>query len=237
MKNNTSQQVIGIPICSAAYLLPNRSCGKYLPQFPAQYQLDFPCPKQNKSNSVINRMGKIGRKADKFVREHEMLLVGDEAVKLAPKISETVKGKLSLGAKILQRGGVEKVFKETFSGGVQGERLMKASQCCLFTTAGPIAGLLFISSHRIAFCSHKSIKITSPDGQLLHRFHYKVMIPIRKINRAYQSVNVAKPSQKYIQVATVDDYEFWFTGFLNCRKTFNYLQDAIARFSTLQQEL
>ncbi|KAK6921488.1 GRAM domain [Dillenia turbinata] len=228
MKNNTLQQVIGIPIYPAAYLLPNRSCGKYLPQYPAQFQLDFPCSKQNKSNSVINRMGKIGRKADKFVREH--------AVRLAPNISETVKGKLSLGAKILQRGGMEKVFRETFSG-VQGERLMKAYQCCLFTTAGPIAGLLFISTHRVAFCSHKSIKITSPDGQLLHRFHYKVMIPIKKINRAYQSVNVAKPSKKYIQVATVDDYEFWFMGFLNYQKTFNYLQEAITRFSTSQQEL
>lgn len=36
-------------------------------------------------------------------------------VRLAPKITETVKGKLSLGAKILQVGGVEKIFNQLFN--------------------------------------------------------------------------------------------------------------------------
>ncbi|PNY07406.1 hypothetical protein L195_g003902 [Trifolium pratense] len=87
-------------------------------------------------------MNMFGRKADGFahgVREH---------VKLGPKITDMVKGKLRLGARILQ--------------------------CYLSTTSGPIAGLLFISTHKVAFCSEKSIKISSPKGEFL-RAHYKTI--------------------------------------------------------------
>lgn len=93
-------------------------------------------------------------------------------VRLAPKITETVKGKLSLGAKIIQVGGVEKIFKQLFSV-KEGEKLLKACQCYLSTTAGPIAGLLFISKNKVAFCSERSLKFYSPSGELI-RVHYKV---------------------------------------------------------------
>ncbi|PNX92491.1 hypothetical protein L195_g015629, partial [Trifolium pratense] len=87
------------------------------------------------------------------------------------KITNTVKGKLRLGARILQVGGVEKVFMQIFSV-KDGEKLLKASQCYLSTTSGPIAGLLFISTHKVAFYSERSIKISSPKGELI-RVHYK----------------------------------------------------------------
>ena len=93
-------------------------------------------------------------------------------MRLGSKFSETVKGKLSLGARILRLGGVKRVFKKNF-GGREGERLLKASQCYLSTTAGPIAGLLFITTQRVAFCSERSIKLSSPNGELV-RIHYKV---------------------------------------------------------------
>lgn len=94
------------------------------------------------------------------------------AVRLGQKIRETVKGKLNLGAKILQVGGLRKVYKQLFSVR-EGEKLLKACQCHLSTTTGPLAGLLFISTHKLAFCSDKSLKFSSPTGELL-RFHYKV---------------------------------------------------------------
>jgi len=93
-------------------------------------------------------------------------------VRLGPKITDTVKGKLSMGARILQVGGVEKVFMQLFSVG-EGEKLLKASQCYLSTTSGPIAGLLFISTEKVAFCSDRSIKVSSPNGEDI-RVHYKV---------------------------------------------------------------
>jgi len=83
-----------------------------------------------------------------------------------------VKGKLRLGAKILKVGGLEKFFKKLFSVS-EGEKLLKASQCYLSTTDGAIAGLLFISTNSISFWSERSIKLPSPNGELL-RLHYKV---------------------------------------------------------------
>ena len=96
------------------------------------------------------------------------------AVRMGPKLTETMKGKLSLGARILRVGGVEKVFKQKFSVR-EGDKLLKASQCYLSTTAGPIAGLLFISTDKLAFCSERSIKLSTPTGEFL-RYHYKVIL-------------------------------------------------------------
>jgi hypothetical protein len=67
---------------------------------------------------------------------------------------------------------VEKIFKQLFVVS-EDEKLLKASQCYLSTTAGPIAGLLFISTEKVAFCSERSIKFSSPSGKSV-RVHYKV---------------------------------------------------------------
>ncbi|CAK8574251.1 unnamed protein product [Lathyrus sativus] len=143
------------------------------------------------------------------------------------KMSDTVKGKLRLGARILRVGGVEKVFMQLFSV-TDGEKLLKASQCYLSTTAGPIAGLLFISTHKVAFCSEKSIKITSPKGEFV-RVHYKVSIPHEQIQHVNQSQNVKKPSEKYIEIVTVDGFDFWFMGFFNYQRALTYLQEAVSQ--------
>ncbi|KAL0315132.1 UNVERIFIED_CONTAM: GEM-like protein 4 [Sesamum calycinum] len=94
------------------------------------------------------------------------------------------------------------------------------------TPAGPIAGLLFISNNRVAFCSERSIKLSSATGKPL-KAHYKVMIPLRKIKRAGESENLKKPTQKYVEIVTDDNFEFWFMGFLNHGRTLKYLQQAI----------
>ncbi|XP_054809307.1 GEM-like protein 6 [Prosopis cineraria] len=176
--------------------------------------------KKSKVNPVLAKMNKLSRRADSFVngvREH---------VRVGPKMSETVKGKLRLGSKILKVGGVEKVFIEMLSV-KEGERLLNASQCYLSTTSGPIAGLLFISTHKVAFCSDRSIKVSSPTGTLT-RIHYKVLIPLEKIKCVSKSENVKKPSQKYMEIVTVDDFDFWFMGFFNYQKALKYLQRALS---------
>ncbi|KMT20543.1 hypothetical protein BVRB_1g005270 [Beta vulgaris subsp. vulgaris] len=162
------------------------------------------------SKLVVSKMRKQGERSHRF----------------ANGIKEHVKGKLSLGAKLLRLGSMEKVCKQVFSVR-EGERLLKASHCCLSTTAGPIVGLLFISTEKLAFCSDRSIvKLSSPTGELL-RFRYKVVIPLRKIERANQRENTKKASKKYLQLNTTDEFEFWFMGFLNYKKMFKCLQEAI----------
>ncbi|KAI4328571.1 hypothetical protein L6164_020912 [Bauhinia variegata] len=195
--------VMGVPISSSK---------RYLPDLEGHYNNSTTKSKQNRKSFLFKLSLANG------VREH---------VRLGSKISDTVKGKLSLGARILQVGGVEKVFMQLFSVR-EGERLLKASQCYLSTTSGPIGGLLFISTHKVAFCSDRSIKISTPEGELI-RIHYKVLIPIGKIRCVNQSENEKKPSQKYIQLVTVDHFDFWFMGFLNYSKALRYLEQAISR--------
>ncbi|KAM3338977.1 hypothetical protein P3S68_031063 [Capsicum galapagoense] len=94
-------------------------------------------------------MNKLGERMDclaQGIRKHD---------ELKPEAKETLKGKLSLGAKILQVGGLEKIFQQKFSA-KDDEKLLKVSQCYLSTTDGPIAGLLIISTEKIAFCSERS---------------------------------------------------------------------------------
>ena len=50
------------------------------------------------------------------------------AVKMGPNLSEILKGKLSLGARIIQEGGRGNIFKSVF-GMQEKELLLKASQC------------------------------------------------------------------------------------------------------------
>ncbi|KAI3982839.1 hypothetical protein MKX01_010322 [Papaver californicum] len=112
-------------------------------------------------------------------------------------------------------------------GGVEvGEKLLKVSRCYLSTTAGPIAGLLFVSTEKIAFCSEKSLNISSTNGGFI-RTPYKVVIPIEKIKRVEESQNINKPKQKYIEIVTVDHFDFWFMGFVNYGKAFRTLQKSI----------
>uniref|UniRef100_A0A803MNU1 GRAM domain-containing protein n=1 Tax=Chenopodium quinoa TaxID=63459 RepID=A0A803MNU1_CHEQI len=137
-------------------------------------------------------------------------------------MNKLVKGKLSLVR------GFDKVFRRVFSVR-EGEQLLRTSRCSLYTTAGPIAGRLFVSSEKLAFCSDRPIaKVSSPAGEPL-RFHYKVVIPLRKINKLNQSENSKKPSQKYLEIVTADEFEFWFMGFVSYSKTLKCLQQAVSQ--------
>ncbi|KAK4841325.1 hypothetical protein QYF36_002708 [Acer negundo] len=192
----------------------------YLPAEPDHIHSSANGYKQRKVDSVLKRMNKLGKKAD------NLALGIQEHVRLGTKMSETVKGKLCLGARIVKVGGVDKIFSNLFSV-KEGEKLLKACQCYLSTAAGPIAGLLFISTDKVAFCSETSLKFYSSNGELL-RLHYKVLIPVEKIKRVNQSENMKKPSQKYMEINTLDGFDFWFMGFLNYQKAFKYLHQAIS---------
>ncbi|KAM7262028.1 hypothetical protein ACFE04_021105 [Oxalis oulophora] len=178
--------------------------------------------RRRRVNSMLYGITKLGKNLKRVENFADRVL---DHVRLGTKVTDIVKGKLILGARIVQLGGVDKIFKKCF-GLMRGEKLLKVSQCYLSTTASPIAGLLFISSHKIAFRSERSIKVSSSNGESL-RFHYKVTIPVTNIKRVDQCQNVDKPSQKYIEIVTADNFDFWFMGFLNHQKSLAALQQAI----------
>ncbi|KAJ4973387.1 hypothetical protein NE237_006561 [Protea cynaroides] len=221
MKSPFQDHVVGIPVGSVSYTV-EESAGKTasLSETATPYFLSTPsneCPisKQNREDTLIEWIHKLGKKL-----MISRMGFASMVIRLGPKASATLKGKLMLASKILQQGSMEKLFKQIFNVRA-GEKLLNASQCYLSTTAGPIAGLLFISTERIAFYSESSLKFTLPTGELIRT-------PDKKIKGANQSENVKKPTQKYIQVVTVDRFEFWFMGFLNYQKAFKYMQLSIS---------
>ncbi|KAI0510182.1 hypothetical protein KFK09_010782 [Dendrobium nobile] len=178
--------------------------------------------KQSKVKSLTNWVSKFTSKADNLaqgIRDH---------VNLGPKITETVKSKISLGTRIVQAGGIQRVFRQSFSFR-KGEKLLKAFQCYLSTTAGPIAGLLFVSNKKIAFISDRPLTTVSSDGEVI-KVPYKVLIPIKKIESTNQIEQMGSQSKRFMQIVTVDNFEFWFMGFLCYQSCVKYLKSAIGQF-------
>ncbi|CAD6243376.1 unnamed protein product [Miscanthus lutarioriparius] len=227
----TEGHVVGIPVSTRAY-------GIEEPDFPAEETQtpdrgEFPSSFQYSSHShdatssttpttdrPTSNQHAASRKGDKIhgIKEH---------VTLGPKLSETVKGKLSLATKILQAGGVEKMFRQWFSVD-KNEKLLRASQCYLSTTAGPIAGMLFVSTARVAFRSDRSLAVSTPRGDRAGRAPYKVTIPLWKVKCVRPSENMHRPEQKYVHLATNDGFEFWFMGFVTYNKSLHHLERAVA---------
>ncbi|KAL8201448.1 hypothetical protein R6Q57_012787 [Mikania cordata] len=146
--------------------------------------------------------------------------VSKNHVGIGHKLLEIVKHKLTYGSKILQGNAFRKSFSTR-----DGEKLLHASGCYIYTTAGAIAGKLFISTDRVSFCSDRSLKIYSTTGRLL-KFQYKVSVPLEKINGVGERMNLKRPSKKYLKFVTVDDFNFWFLGFPNYKKTLECLRQA-----------
>uniref|UniRef100_A0A0E0M921 GRAM domain-containing protein n=1 Tax=Oryza punctata TaxID=4537 RepID=A0A0E0M921_ORYPU len=213
MEGFNQEHVIGIPLASFAYA-EEKIERKTSPSSLVH--------KKGKKNSIIYRMSKLSQKTDSYVQGFK------EHITLGPKISDTLKGKLSLGAKVLQAGSIDKVFRQYFQVD-KDEKLLKAFQCYLSTTAGPIAGMLFISTEKIAFHSDRHLDLTSPKGGIT-RVPYKVLIPAKRIKSAAVRENLYNPDEKYIDVITVDGFDFWFMGFISHTKSFEYLQRVISEF-------
>ena len=57
---------------------------------------------------------------------------------------------------------------------------------------------------------------------------FQVVIPLTSLQGTNRSSNPNNPAEKYIQVSTVDNHEFWFMGFVNYEKAARNLQEAPA---------
>lgn len=145
-------------------------------------------------------------------------------LKTGPNMADTAWGKISQGTKLLTGGGFEQVFRQMFET-LPDEKLLKSYACYLSTSSGPVAGTLYISTKKIAFCSDRPLSYQSSPGQTAWSY-YKVVIPLDKLQAVNASSNPNNPAEKYIQIVTVDNHEFWFMGFVNYDKAVKNLQEA-----------
>lgn len=54
----------------------------------------------------------------------------------------------------------------------------------------------------------------------------QVVIPLHQLKAVNPSLSQSNTSEKYIQVISVDNHEFWFMGFLNYEGAINCLREA-----------
>ena len=57
---------------------------------------------------------------------------------------------------------------------------------------------------------------------------------MHQVREANPSVSKANSAEKYIQVVSIDNHEFWFMGFVNYDGAVKSLQEALQAVQTLQ---
>lgn len=153
-------------------------------------------------------------------------------LKTGSSVSEAAWGKINLTAKALTEGGFEPLFKQIFE--TEGdEKLKKAFACYLSTTTGPVAGTLYLSNLRIGFCSDRPLSFIAPSRQETWSY-YKVMIPLAQTSTINPITMSENPNERYIQITTVDNHEFWFMGFVNFDKATHHLFETLTAFRSAE---
>ncbi|KAI3467789.1 hypothetical protein Pfo_024452 [Paulownia fortunei] len=179
-------------------------------------------PADNPFEYVVNTFNSWSHRAEEIARNiwHNL--------KTGPSVSGAAWGKVNLTAKAITEGGFESLFKQIFPTDPI-EKLKKTFACYLSTTTGPVAGTLYLSTARVAFCSDRPLSFRAPSGQEAWSY-YKVTIPLGNIENVNPVVTRQNPPEKYIHIVTVDGHEFWFMGFVNFEKASHHLLDGVSDF-------
>ncbi|KAF8404678.1 hypothetical protein HHK36_009566 [Tetracentron sinense] len=108
---------------------------------------------KNTMDSVRDVLGRWGKKVGETTKKAEDL-AGDvwQHLKTGPSVTDAAMGRIAQGTKVIAEGGYEKVFRQTFET-VPEEQLQKSYACYLSTSAGPVMGILYMSTAKLAFCS------------------------------------------------------------------------------------
>ncbi|KAI4337630.1 hypothetical protein L6164_016019 [Bauhinia variegata] len=168
---------------------------------------------KNTLDSVKDVLGKWGKKAAEATKKAEDL-AGNmwQHLKTGPSFADAAVGRIAQGTKVLAEGGYEKIFRQTFET-VPEEQLLKTYACYLSTSAGPVMGVLYLSTAKLAFCSDSPLSYQV--GEQTQWSYYKVVIPLHQLRAVNPSASRTNPSEKFIQIISVDNHEFWFMGFVH----------------------
>ncbi|XP_017616352.1 GLABRA2 expression modulator [Gossypium arboreum] len=184
---------------------------------------------KEKMDTVKDVLGRWGRKVAEATRKAEDLAGNTwQHLKTSPSFAEAAMGRIAQGTKVLAEGGYEKIFRQTFET-VPEEQLQNSFACYLSTSAGPVMGVLYVSTAKLAYCSDSPLSYQN--GSKTEWSYYKVVIPLHQLKAINPSTSRVNPSEKYIQVSSVDSHEFWFMGFLNYEGAVQCLQEALQQHS------
>ncbi|XAR52047.1 hypothetical protein NMG60_11006895 [Bertholletia excelsa] len=202
------------------------------PNYP-YWQLQYapPVEKHNTSpmESILHKFNSWSRKAE--TTAHNIW----HNLKTGQSVSGAAWDKVNLTAKAITGGGFESLYKQTFAT-YPNEKLKKTFACYLSTTTGPVAGTIYLSNIHVAFCSDRPLCFTAPSGQetwSYYKFDYweQVMVPLGNICAINPVVMRDNPSEKYLQIVTIDGHDFWFMGFVNYEKATRHLSESLGSTS------
>ncbi|MCD7463191.1 hypothetical protein HAX54_050138 [Datura stramonium] len=192
-----------------------------------------PAPDNNSSSfnmkdtmeTVKGVLGRWGKKVGEATKKAEDLAGNTwQHLKTGPSLADAALGRIAQGTKVLAEGGYDKIFRQTFET-VPEEQLQNSFACYLSTSAGPVMGVLYVSTAKLAFCSDNPLSYKAEDKT--EWSYYKVVIPLHQLKAINSSSSRTNPSEKYVQTISVDNHEFWFMGFLNYTGAVSCLLEAL----------
>ncbi|GAA0157418.1 hypothetical protein LIER_14688 [Lithospermum erythrorhizon] len=180
---------------------------------------------KSKVETVKGVLGRWGKKVGEASRKAEDLAGNTwQHLKTGPSFADAALGRIAQGTKVFAEGGYEKVFRQTFETATE-EKLIDSFACYLSTSAGPVMGTLYVSTAKLAYCSDSPLSYKADDKT--EWSYYKVVIPLHQLKAVNPSTSRTNSSEKYIQVISVDNHEFWLMGFLNYSGALSLLKDAL----------
>ncbi|CAN6168857.1 unnamed protein product [Urochloa humidicola] len=193
------------------------------------YVLSAPSPNpppKSATNNLKEMFGMVGKKFNEAARKTEGI-AGDvwQHLKTGSSITDTAMGRIAQISKVISEGGYDKIFQQTFEC-LPDEKLKKAYVCYLSTSHGPIMGILYLSTVKVAFGSDSPVKYVTEDNKTESSF-YKVVLPLPHLRSVNPTASQQNPAERYIQVVTADNHEFWFMGFVNYDSAVKNLQEAV----------
>ncbi|XP_020104887.1 GEM-like protein 1 [Ananas comosus] len=200
---------------------------------PNPYITASPGPaSKNTMDTVRDALGKFGKKFGDAAKKTEDL-AGNvwQHLKTGPSVADAAMGRIAQTTKVIAEGGYDKIFQQTFDTAPD-EKLKKAYACYLSTSAGPVMGVLYLSTAKLAFCSDNPLSYKV--GDKTEWSYYKVLLPLQQLRSVNPSTSQANPAEKYIQVVSIDNHEFWFMGFVNYDSAVKSLKEAVGGGQNVQ---
>ncbi|KAG6533684.1 GEM-like protein 1 [Zingiber officinale] len=188
---------------------------RHAASMPANYNPYVTSSPASKStaDTVREALGKLGKKVSEAAKKTEGL-AGDvwQHLKTGPSVADAAMGRIGQISKVIAEGGYEKVFQQSFEI-LPEEKLKTTYACYLSTSAGPVMGVLYLSTAKLAFCSDNPLSYKV--GDKTEWSYYKVAVPLHQLRSINPVTSTANAGEKYIQVVSIDNHEFWFMGFVN----------------------
>ncbi|KNA20931.1 hypothetical protein SOVF_047960 [Spinacia oleracea] len=195
-----------------------------MPSESNPYVSAAPAPKKtiDSMKDVLEKWGKKASEASSKAQD----LAGNmwQHLKTSPNVADAAVARIAQQTKVIAEGGYEKVFKQTFEV-LPEEQLKKWFACYLSTSAGPVMGTLYLSTAKLAFCSDSPLSYTN--GDKTEWSYYKVVIQLDQLKAVNPSTSKVNSAEKYIQIISVDNHEFWFMGFVYYDNAVKYLQGVL----------